>query len=185
MVIADWFRARFPAASALLETRLALLRKAFSFALIGLVNTGVDAAVFFMAYGWATSHEGPIRLLTGLAELCNCGSPSNVTLVVSNVFSWFVAVTGSYMMNSTITFAAETGRRLGWRAWATFVGSGVLGAIANTTTLVVAAQFIPVWAAKGCAILVAFLFNFSMSHFVVFRPRAVQAEPNPKSEPTG
>ena len=181
MVIADWFRARFPAASALLETRLALLRKAFSFALIGLVNTGVDAAVFFMAYGWATSHEGPIRLLTGLAELCNCGSPSNVTLVVCNLFSWFIAVTGSYVMNSTITFAAETGRRLTWRAWAAFLGSGVLGAIANTTTLVVAAQFIPVWGAKGCAILVSFLFNFSMSHFVVFRPRAktAEAEPNP------
>jgi putative flippase GtrA len=185
MVIADWFRTRFPAASARVEARLALLRKAFSFAVIGLVNTGVDAAVFFLAYTYATSHDAPMRLLTGLAELCNCGSPANVTLVVCNMFSWFVAVTGSYLMNSTITFAAETGRRLTWRAWAAFLGSGVLGAIANTTTLVVAAQFIPVWAAKGCAILVSFLFNFSMSHFVVFRPRAVHAERNPKSEPTG
>jgi len=185
MVIADWFRAHFPAASARVEERIAILRKAFSFAMIGLVNTAVDAAIFFLAYGWAISHEGPVRLLTGLAELCNCGSPANVTLVVCNLFSWFVAVTGSYIMNSTITFAAETGRRLTWRAWAAFLGSGVLGAIANTTTLVVAAQFIPVWAAKGCAILVSFLFNFSMSHFVVFRPRAVHAEPDPKSETTG
>src|SRR5262249_51302191 len=166
MVIVDWFRARFPAAFSMIKARLAILRKAASFAVIGLANTAVDAGVFFLAYGYVTRHAAPLRLLPGLAELCNCGTPSNVALVVCNVFSWFVAVTGSYMMNSTITFAAETGRRLTWRAWAAFLGSGVLGAIANTTTLVIAAQFVPVWAAKGCAILVSFLFNFSMSHFV-------------------
>jgi hypothetical protein len=31
-----------------------------------------------------------------------------------------------------------------------------------------------VLAAKGCAILTAFAVNFSMSHFVVFRQKAVQ-----------
>jgi putative flippase GtrA len=55
------------------------------------------------------------------------------------------------------------------------VASGILGVIANTTVLVVAAQFMPVLPAKGCAILTAFAVNFSMSHFVVFRPRR-QAE---------
>jgi putative flippase GtrA len=176
MVIADWFRARFPTALALIEARLAILRKALSFALIGVVNTAVDAVLFFLFYGYAVSHAVPLGALTALAELCQCGSPLNVTLVVCNVLSWFIAATGSYLMNSTITFAAETGRRLSWRAWAAFVGSGVLGVVANTVTLLIAAQFIPVWAAKGCAILVSFLFNFSMSHFVVFRPRAKPAE---------
>jgi len=28
-----------------------------------------------------------------------------------------------------------------------------------------------VWAAKGLAILASFVVNFSLSHFVVFRPR--------------
>jgi putative flippase GtrA len=37
--------------------------------------------------------------------------------------------------------------------------------------LVLVAQVAPVWIAKGCAILVSFLVNFSLSHFVVFRPR--------------
>jgi putative flippase GtrA len=37
--------------------------------------------------------------------------------------------------------------------------------------LVLAAQAMPVWAAKGLAILASFLVNFSLSHFVVFRPR--------------
>ena len=75
-------------------------------------------------------------------------------------------------MNSFITFAAESGRQLRFKAYATFVASGVVGAVANTTTLVLAAHFVPVWAAKGLAILVSFVFNFSMSHFVVFRRRA-------------
>jgi hypothetical protein len=37
--------------------------------------------------------------------------------------------------------------------------------------LVFAAQYLPVWAAKGCSIGASFLVNFSLSHFVVFRPR--------------
>jgi putative flippase GtrA len=176
MVIADWFRTRFPAALALIEARIAILRKAFSFAVIGVVNTSIDALLFFLFYSYAVSHAAPLGALTALAEFCRCGSPANVALVVCNVMSWFIAASGSYLMNSTITFAAETGRRLTWRSWAAFVGSGVLGVVANTATLVIAAQFIPVWAAKGCAILVSFLFNFSMSHFVVFRPRANPAE---------
>jgi len=176
MVIADWFRARFPAALALIETRIAILRKATSFALIGVVNTAIDYALFVLFYGYAVSHAAPLGALTALAELCQCGTPANVALVVCNVLSWFIAASGSYLMNSTITFAAETGRRLSWRRWIAFVGSGVVGVIANTTTLVIAAQFIPVWAAKGCAILVSFLFNFSMSHFIVFRPRAKTAD---------
>jgi putative flippase GtrA len=64
---------------------------------------------------------------------------------------------------------------LSWRHYATFAASGILGAIANTAALVAAAQVMPVLAAKGCAILTAFAVNFSMSHFLVFRPRAAPA----------
>jgi putative flippase GtrA len=42
--------------------------------------------------------------------------------------------------------------------------------IANTTTLVVLSYWVPVLAAKLAAIGVSFLVNFSLSHFVVFRP---------------
>jgi putative flippase GtrA len=92
-------------------------------------------------------------------------------LIAANITAWLVAVTCSYVMNSTITFAAESGRRLKLSAYAAFAASGVLGVIANTATLVFVAQFFPVWIAKGCAILVSFVVNFSMSHFVVFRTR--------------
>ena len=48
--------------------------------------------------------------------------------------------------------------------------------IATTTTLVIAANFMPVWAAKALAILVSFAVNFSITHFVVFRPKAERAD---------
>jgi hypothetical protein len=43
--------------------------------------------------------------------------------------------------------------------------------IATTATVVFAARFMPVWSAKLLAILVSFAVNFSITHFVVFRPK--------------
>ena len=87
--------------------------------------------------------------------------------------SWLVAVSGSYVLNSTITFAAESGRTLRWRDYTVFVVTSIAGLIANTATLVAAAQLLllPVWLAKLIAILASFVVNFSLSHFVVFRAR--------------
>jgi putative flippase GtrA len=48
--------------------------------------------------------------------------------------------------------------------------------IANTTTLVIAAYWIPVIAAKLLAIGASFVVNFSLSHFVVFRSRQPRVE---------
>jgi putative flippase GtrA len=76
-------------------------------------------------------------------------------------------------MNSSITFAAESGRKLGWRAYLIFVVSGIAGLLTNTATLLFAAQILllPVWVAKVVAIVTSFIVNFSLSHFVVFRQR--------------
>lgn len=126
-----------------------MLMKAASFALIGLINTVIDLGIFLVA-----------RNVFGLA------------LVLANVLAWFVAVAFSYAMNSFVTFAAESGRKLTWRAYATFVASGLIGVTASTATLVVLSYVIPELAAKLAAIGVSFLVNFSLSHFVVFRKRA-------------
>jgi putative flippase GtrA len=130
-----------------------MLLKATSFAMVGVVNTVIDLAVFLAAYHWL-------------------GLP----LIPANVLAWLVAVTFSYVMNSTITFAAESGRKLRWRDYGTFVASGVIGVIANTATLVLASYIVPVLVAKLMAIGVSFLVNFSLSHFVVFRKRTTPAE---------
>jgi putative flippase GtrA len=127
--------------------------------------------VFFVVYWLLTTSAGAAQTVAAVAAGCRCASPETVTLVVANVVAWMVAVSGSYVMNSNITFAAESGRQLRWRAYLVFVASGVLAMTASTTTLVLAARVMPVWAAKGVAILVSFVVNFSMSHFIVFRPR--------------
>jgi len=115
---------------------------------VGLVNTAVDAAIFFLMLGFVTS-----------------------SLIVANVSAWLIAVSGSYVMNSFTTFSAETGGKLRLKDYAGFVGSGLIAVVATTTTVVLAANYLPVWAAKGVAILVSFVVNFSITHFVVFRAR--------------
>lgn len=172
-------QARFPRVAALVEPYFDVLRKAVSFALIGVVNVAVDTSVFLLAYTYLTSHPTALRPLDALAQWCACASAKTVALVISNTISWAVAVSGSYVMNSFITFAAESGRRLRWLDYGTFVASGILGAIANTATLVAAAQVMPVLPAKGCAIVAAFVVNFSMSHFVVFRAQRTTPENAP------
>jgi putative flippase GtrA len=126
-----------------------LVLKAISFGMIGVINTVIDASIFFLALAYLTS-----------------------SLVMANVLAWFIAVSCSYVMNSYVTFAAESGRELRSADYMRFVGSGIAGVIANTATLVLAATVLPVWAAKALAIVVSFLVNFSLSHLVVFRPRS-------------
>ena len=158
----DQLRFRFPRAVAAIEARVTLLRKALSFGLIGVLNTGIDFAVF-----WIGAQE--------------FGLP----LVVANTLSWSVAASNSYVMNSMVTFAVESGRKLGWRAYAAFLASNLLGLVANTAVLIVIANlFAPALladrsaqlaAGKLCAIGASFVVNFSLSHFVVFRRRVETA----------
>jgi putative flippase GtrA len=131
----------------------AIVLKAVSFAGVGVINSLVDFCVFLAAF----------YILA-------------LPLIPANVLAWLVAVSGSYVMNSYVTFAAESGRQLRWRAYLAFVASGIAGVITNTTVLVVASYWVPVVLAKLLAMGASFLVNFSLSHFVVFRPRAGRAE---------
>src|SRR5215472_9330486 len=108
--------------------------KAISFALIGVVNTAVDYSVFLLARVALKRIPAGLALFTALSGRCDCSSPETLLLIVANMASWLVAATGSYILNSSITFAAESGRKLSRRAYATFVVSGIVGLIANTTT---------------------------------------------------
>ena len=84
------------------------------------------------------------------------------------------------VMNCFITFAAESGRVLRWRAYGAFVLSGVAGVIANTTTLVVASYWMPVLEAKLLAIAASFVVNFSLSHLVVFMTKERRTGTSPE-----
>jgi len=161
-----------PAPTARLAERLAaawreraVALKAVSFAVVGLINTAVDATIFFLMLTYVT--------------------PS---LAIANVTAWFVANVGSYVMNAFTTFSVETGGKLSLRHYAGFVGSGLVAVTASTIAVELAARFLPVLLprldemklgtitasiaiAKMIAILVSFAVNFSITHFVVFRPR--------------
>ena len=148
--------------------------KAIAFGLVGVVNTAIDYGVFLLARAGLNDSSNALAAFDSLSAFCQCGSAATLLLIAANTISWIVAVSGSYVMNSSITFAAESGRKLRWRAYFTFVLSGVAGWLANTATLLVAAELLllPVWLAKAVAILASFVVNFSLSHFFVFRVRA-------------
>lgn len=129
----------------------AVVLKAASFALIGVVNSLVDFGVFSLSYYYL-----------------------DLPIIAANSLAWIVAVTGSYVMNTTITFAHESGRKLSSRSYFGFALSQVAGFFANTVTVwcLVELANVPAWAAKVAAIFVSFAVNFSLSHFLVFRARS-------------
>jgi len=151
----------------------AVSRKAVSFALIGVVNALVDYGVFFLARAVFAHWPAALELFAAAAGTCRCASADTAAFIAANLTSWAVAVTGSYVLNASITFAAESGRKLRWRAYFVFAASGIVGWLANTAMLVFAAQvlLLPVALAKAVAILASFVVNFTLSHYVVFRVR--------------
>jgi putative flippase GtrA len=128
--------------------RRSIFFKAVNFALVGVINALVDFGVFSFGY-----------YVVGLP------------IIPANLASWLVAVTGSYVMNSKTTFAAESGRRLTLKAYLAFLIAQVAGLLANTATVLAASYFMPVLVGKLLAIGASFVVNFTLSHFVVFRPR--------------
>jgi putative flippase GtrA len=145
----------------------AILLKAASFAAVGVINSTIDFAVFWTLVQYF-----------------------NVPIVPANVTSWVFAVSNSYVLNTHVTFAHESGRQLRWRAYATFLGSCVLGLIASTVTLVVMFEHVmprlldnpkyQLAIAKFCAMAVSFVVNFSLTNFVVFGRRRAQQQSQPR-----
>ena len=148
-----------------------MVLKAISFALIGVVNATVNYALFWLGLRALEHLPALTASIHSLAENCKCVSAENSAVIAANVVAWMVAVSGSYVMNSLVTFAAESGRKLTWRAYFTFAAFGILGLIADTSALLAAKMYLPIMLAKLIGIGAGFLVNFSMSHFVVFRPR--------------
>ncbi|MGY8667167.1 GtrA family protein [Bradyrhizobium sp. UFLA05-109] len=134
--------------------RRTVLAKLFSFASIGVVNVVVDVATFTVAFQLA-----------------------HLPLISSNVVAWLVAVSGSYVMNTKITFGRETGGLYSLSRYLSFAASGIFGLVVATTTLVVLSRYMNVPIAKLISIVAAFGVNFSVSHFVVFRMPREDAAP--------
>jgi len=133
-----------------------LIGQMFRFGLVGLVNAGVDAAVFFTAVA--------ILSRTAVAEV----HPDWV-LVLANCCSWIVAVSCSYALNSRFTFARHAGGKLSIRGYVLFAASQLAGFVAHTAMLVAAARFVPLPLAKLLGIGIGFVVNFALARTIVFR----------------
>jgi putative flippase GtrA len=120
----------------------ALFKQIFSFGLIGFVNAGVDAAVFFAAFRFLTDN-----------------------LILANICAWVVAVTCSYLLNSRFTFK----KPLRLKDYFFFATTQIGGLVANTTALVLTAPLVPLVVAKIIAIGFGFVVNFTLARFIVFR----------------
>ncbi|HUN97486.1 MAG TPA: GtrA family protein [Bradyrhizobium sp.] len=151
--------------------------KALSFALIGVINTAVDYGVFLVARSLLQRSTELSWQLASLAGWCRCAHPDDFVLILANVTSWSIAITGSYFMNALITFATETGRQLRWHSYARFVAAGAIGLAASTATLLVCVQMLllPVWLAKLIAVGASFFATFSLAHLVVFKGPSLTA----------
>jgi len=146
--------------------------------MIGLVNSAVNYTVFWLVL--LTLAQPPfLDFIEAMSSVIGWLNVQDVRAIIANVLAWVVAVSGSYVMNSFITFAHESGRKLSWRAYLAFAASGLLGLLADTATLLVATRFFHIMLAKLVAIGAGFVVNFSMSHFVVFRRRPVAADDRP------
>src|SRR5882762_213368 len=127
--------------------RRAIALKAASFAMVGVVNASVDFGVFSFFYFYlafpiilAINQEIKLARMIGNASV-DFGVFSffyfylAFPIILANLISWFIAVSGSYVMNSMTTFAAESGRKLRLRSYATFLLAQVAGLVANTATV--------------------------------------------------
>jgi putative flippase GtrA len=132
--------------------RRTVLAKLFSFASIGVVNVAVDVGIFTISFHFL-----------------------HLPLILSNIVAWVFAVTGSYAMNSKITFDRETGGALSIERYLRFAASGILGVTVATAVLVLLSHYANVPTAKLGSIIAAFGFNFCMSHFFVFRHPEINA----------
>ena len=133
-----------------------LIGQMFRFGLVGFVNAGVDATVFFTTVAILTR--------TVVAEI----HPDWI-LILSNACAWIVAVTGSYVLNSRFTFARHADGKMSIRDYLLFAASQIGGFIAHTAVLVAAAKFLPLPLAKLLGIGVGFVVNFTLARTIVFR----------------
>lgn len=122
-----------------------LLVQMMRFGVVGLINSGVDAGIFFLALGTVTG-----------------------SLVVANVISWIVAVTCSYVLNTRFTFA-EHAKPFSFSDYLVFTLTQVGGLVANTGILVIAAPYMPLLVAKFLGIVAGFAMNFTLARVIVFR----------------
>ncbi|MBZ9865985.1 GtrA family protein [Mesorhizobium sp. CA15] len=110
--------------------------KVVRFALVGLINTGIDLTAFFLL----------LKLV--------------VPALAANVGAWFVAVLFSFVANRFWSFERDPDIRL-HRSFLRFVSLGALISLGvSSLSIAVLAGVVGVWPAKILGVVVAAVLNF-------------------------
>lgn len=126
-------------------TRMKLL-EITRFAAVGLINTGIDMAVFSIALFWL-----------------------GINLVIANTIAYSVAIINSYLMNKYWTFAGRSASNISTREFILFLFFNLGGlALSNVTVFLLAKYVVPLIAKLG-AVGVTFIWNYLTIRKFVFR----------------
>lgn len=119
------------------------------FAIVGVINTIIDFAVFFALYelaGW--------------------------NMIYSNICAFLVAVTNSYFMNKYFSFAHHKEKRISMAEFVIFVTASIATLSLSTAILVLGEPYLPVLYLKIIAAIITPLLNFLIYRFVIFQKKS-------------
>jgi len=124
----------------------ARLREIGRFVVVGLINTGIDLAVFSVAFYGLGLH-----------------------LITANTLAYSIATINSYLMNKFWTFAGRSGSEVSKTEFTRFVLFNLGGLALSNMTVYVFAGFVRPIVAKLGAIGVTFVWNYLTIRRFVFR----------------
>jgi len=117
------------------------------FAVVGIVNTAIDLAVFALSYFYFSQ-----------------------SIVVANTIAFLIAATNSYVCNKYWTFRAPGNPSVNRREYLAFLAFNSVGLLLSNVTVSYLSFFIHEMIAKLCAISVTFIWNYLTMRRFVFRP---------------
>ncbi|HEY5597652.1 MAG TPA: GtrA family protein [Kiloniellales bacterium] len=116
------------------------------FAIVGALNTGIDIAVFSVAFyglGWP--------------------------LLVANAAGFVLGVSNSYVLNKVWTFADRSTGREAWVRGLVFLATSLIGLGLGSLSIWLLAKAMPAILAKVATVGVTFVWNYWASGRFVFR----------------
>lgn len=116
------------------------------FGVVGLINTGIDLALFSIAFYWL-------------------GLP----LLVSNTLAYCLATINSYVMNKYWTFAGRGSPQVSKKEFTRFFLFNVVGLLLSNLAVWTFARFVAPIVAKLLAVGVTFVWNYLTIRRFVFR----------------
>ncbi|MCG8492429.1 MAG: GtrA family protein [Sneathiellales bacterium] len=120
-------------------------RQILIFGLVGVLNTGIDIAVFSLLY----------------YEL-------SLSIIEANTIAYFLAATNSFLLNKNWTFSETRKEGKIHRQFILFLILGLCGLALSNLVVYILAIWIPAIAAKLIAVFVSFIWNYLTSRKFVF-----------------